>query len=74
MNEEEKKMRDNIALVAMQSLMNRKPSLTLWQRVLRFVKGYEYYDDPDELAETAYAYAQSMMDERTKIIKQENEL
>lgn len=74
MNEEEKKMRDNLALVAMQCLLNRKKSYTLWQRILGWVKGEEYLDDPDEIAELAYEYAQCMMDERRKIIKNEEEI
>lgn len=74
MNEEEKKMRDNLALVAMQCLLNRKKRYTLWQRIMGWIKGYEYFDDPDEIAAEAYEYAQCMMDERRKIIKNESEL
>lgn len=68
MNEEERKTRDNVALVAFQCLMNRKKSYSLWQRLVMFFKGAEYFDDPDEIAEEAYEYAQSMMDERRKVL------
>lgn len=74
MNEEEKKMRDNIALVAMQCLLNRKKSYTLWQRIMKLIKGTEYLDNPDEIAAEAYEYAHCMMDERREIIKNENEV
>ena len=69
MNEEERKMRDNIALVAMQCLLNRKKQYSLWQRILMFFKGIEYQDDPQEISEEAYYIAQSMMEERYKVNK-----
>lgn len=73
MTDEEKKMRDNIALVAMQSILNRKMKLSLFERIYAWFKNGEYVQDPDEVAEEAYEYAQSMMDERRKIIKNEEE-
>lgn len=71
MNEEERKTRDNVALVAFQCLMNRKKSYSLWQRLVMFFKGGEYFDDPEEIAVGAYEYAQSMMDERKKVLMNE---
>ena len=73
MTEEEKKMRDNIALVAMQSILRRKIKLTLFEKLYILFKGGGYIQDPDEVAIEAYEYAQSMMDERRKIIKTEEE-
>lgn len=74
MTEEEKKMRDNIALVAMQSILNRKMKLSLFERIYAWFKNGEYIQDPDDVAVEAYEYAQSMMDERIKIITNEEEL
>lgn len=73
MTEEEKKMRDNIALVAMQSILNRKMKLSLFERIYAWFKNGEYIQDPDDVAIEAYEYAQSMMYERRKIIKNEEE-
>lgn len=74
MTEEEKKMRDNIALVAMQSILNRKMKLSLFERIYAWFKNGEYVQDPDDVAIEAYEYAQCMMDERRKIIKNEEEV
>lgn len=74
MTQEEIKMRDNIALVAMQCLLNRKKSYTLWERIMMFLKGYEYLDEPASIASESYEFAQSMMDERKAILKEESEL
>lgn len=71
MTEEEKKMRDNIALVAMQSILNRKMKLSLFERIYAWFKSGEYVQDPNNVAVEAYEYAQCMMDERRKIIKNE---
>lgn len=72
MTEEEKKMRDNIALVAMQCILQRKVKLSLFGRIYAWFKSGEYVQDPDDVAVEAYEYAQSMMDERRKIIKNED--
>lgn len=74
MTEEEKKMRDNIALVAMQQILQRKIKLSLFERVYSWFKYVEYTPDPDNVAAEAYEYAQCMMDERRKIIKNEEEI
>lgn len=74
MTEEEKKMRDNIALVAMQCILRRKVKLSLFERVYSWFKNGDYVQDPDDVAVEAYEYAQSMMDERRRIIKNEEEL
>ena len=71
MTEEEKKMRDNIALVAMQCILRRKVKLSLFERVYAWFKNGEYVKDPDDVAIEAYEYAQCMMDERRKVIKNE---
>lgn len=74
MTEEEKKMRDNIALVAMQAILNRKVKLSIFEKIYSFFKSGEYSFDPEEVSEEAYEYAQCMMDERRKIIKNEEEV
>lgn len=74
MTEEEKKMRDNIALVAMQCILRRKVKLSLFERIYAWFKNGEYIQDPDDVAVEAYEYAQCMMDERRKIITNEEEL
>lgn len=74
MTEEEIKMRDNIALVAMQSMLGRKKHYGLIERITMFFKGEYFIDDPDSIAATAYEYAQSMMDERKAILKEESAL
>lgn len=74
MNDEEKRMRDNIALVAMQCLLNRKKSYTLWQRIMIWFKGAEYFDDPNEIAKEAYEIAQYMMGERIDVINHDSRI
>lgn len=74
MTQEEIKMRDNIALVAMQCLLNRKKHYSLQERIVMFFTGVECLDDPDDIAVEAYDYAQSMMDERESILKAESEV
>lgn len=74
MTEEEKKMRDNIALVAMQCILQRKVKLSLFERIYAWFKSGEYVQDPDDVAIEAYEYAQCMMDERRKIVKNEEEI
>ena len=74
MTEEEKKMRDNIALVAMQCILKRKTKLSFFARIYAWFKNGEYVKDPDDVAVEAYEYAQCMMDERRKVIKNEEEL
>lgn len=74
MTQEEIKMRDNIALVAMQCLLNRKKNYNFLQRVMMFFVGYEYLDEPAAIANEAYDIAQSMMDERESILKAESEV
>ena len=73
MTQEEIKMRDNIALVAMQCLLRRKQRCSLLERIVAWFKGYDYIEVPDEIASTAYEYAYAMMNERAKIIKEEKE-
>lgn len=69
MTEEEKKMRDNIALVAMQCLMRKKVKLSIWEKLESvFNKKIEFVHDPKEIAADAYEYAQAMMEEREYII------
>ena len=67
MTEEEKKMRDNIALVAMQCLLRKEVKTNLWEKIL-----FRHY--PKEIASEAYEYAQAMMEEREYIIRNEEEL
>lgn len=75
MTEEEKKMRDNIALVAMQCLMRKKVKLSIWEKLESvFNKKIEFVHDPKEIAADAYEYAQAMMEEREYIIRNEEEL
>lgn len=75
MTEEEKKMRDNIALVAMQCLINKKVELSIWEKLESiFNKKIEFVHDPKEIAADAYEYAQAMMEERKYVIKNEEEL
>lgn len=68
MNEEERKMQDNIALVAMQHLLDRRAKLSLYERFLYWVKGYDYFDNPGDIASLAYEYARAMMKERNQPI------
>lgn len=73
MSEEEKKMCDNIALVAMQCLLRRKQRCDLLERIVAWFKGYDYLESPDNIASTAYEYAYAMMKERNKINTTSNE-
>ena len=69
MTEEEKKTRDNIALVAMQCMLNRKRKLNLYHRIKYFILGIEYFDDPYKVASIAYGYADAMMEKRNNANK-----
>lgn len=74
MTEEEKRMRDNIALVAMQCLLNKKVKLNLLRRLRSlFCDSVEYTINPNEVAAAAYNYAQAMMQKRDAIILNEEE-
>lgn len=74
MTEEEKRMRDNIALVAMQCLLNKKVKLNLLRRLRSlFCNGVIYTLNANEVAAAAYKYAQAMMQERDAIILNEEE-
>ena len=74
MTEEEKRMRDNIALVAMQCLLNQKPRLSLGKKLYSFFFGEcGPIRSPLTIAACAYNYAQAMMAERRYITKKEEE-
>lgn len=75
MTEEDKRMRDNIALVAMQCLINKKVKMSIWEKLESiFNKKIEFVHDPKEIAAEAYEYAKAMMEEREYIIRNEEEL
>lgn len=55
MTEEDKRMRDNIALVAMQCLINKKVKMSIWEKLESiFNKKIEFVHDPKEIAAEAY--------------------
>lgn len=75
MTEEDKRMRDNIALVAMQCLINKKVKMSILEKLESiFNKKIEFVHDPKEIAAESYEYAQAMMEERKYVIKNEEEL
>lgn len=74
MTEEEKKMRDNIALVAMQCLLRKKMKLSIWEKLESiFNKNVDFTYDPKDIAAEAYEYANAMMEERRYVIESEED-
>lgn len=73
MNEEEKKIMDNIALVAMQCILKKEVKLPLHKRLCSWLRGRVDMNmvSPTAVANAAYQYANAMMQAREQVIKDE---
>lgn len=73
MNEEEKKIMDNIALVAMQCMLRKEVKQPLRKRLRSWLEGRVdvHMLSPQDVANAAYKYAIAMMQARGQVTKDE---